>query len=408
MPTAMSAGWMDSAVSEVLESLNEERSRTRAGFNPDNLLSSGSRIQVGNSGHARNPESTMTAIGAGFEHIWKMLPALKDIPAEMLRSMPLSTVLQLNDALARETRSRKLMDADAKLQHNAELLNATPTTVEGGVDNRGSILHNARFLGGPGCSAQSIWLKGREILGTDGVPALGNYDMDAIGCGGSVTAKGWQEIHNPASPNLNLKHFHMGNVGGGSVASKRLCLEEDSSAFTVGDSLKEILYLEEFRRALYTAREAMSFALPWNKSISAICGFMQSSNFCAKDLANRPNRAALLTAFVNYTFSRNAQNWTNKLSFLTTNELAYVWTTWFGQQPSSALPAQRQEAKKQAGKGPTKPRDDLCRRFNSATGCPNPGTDCKTTYGNKLRHLCNMKLHSGKQCEKNHPRHEHK
>jgi hypothetical protein len=89
----MSAGWMDSAVSEVLESLNEERSRTRAGFNPDNLLSSGSRIQVGNSGHARNPESTMTAIGAGFEHIWKMLPALKDIPAEMLRSMPLSTVL---------------------------------------------------------------------------------------------------------------------------------------------------------------------------------------------------------------------------------------------------------------------------------------------------------------------------
>ncbi len=68
----MSAGWMDSAVSEVLESLKEERSRTRAGLNPDNLLSSGSKIQVGNGCHTRNPESTVTAIGAGFEHIWKM------------------------------------------------------------------------------------------------------------------------------------------------------------------------------------------------------------------------------------------------------------------------------------------------------------------------------------------------
>jgi hypothetical protein len=205
---------MDSAVSEVLETLNEERSRTRAGFNPDNLQSSGSRTQVGFSSQPRNPDANGAVIGAGFDHIWKMLPALKDIPAEMLRSLPLSTVLQLNDALARESRSKKLMDADAKLQHNAELLSTSPTRVEGGVDNRGSILHSARFLGGAGCSAQCIWLKAREILGTDGMPALGNYDMDAIGCGGSVTAKGWQEIHNPASPNLNLKHFHMGNVGG--------------------------------------------------------------------------------------------------------------------------------------------------------------------------------------------------
>jgi hypothetical protein len=60
----------------------------------------------------------------------------------------------------------------------------------------------------------------------------------------------------------------MGNVGGGAAASKRLCLEDDSTAFTVGDSLKEIMDLEEFKRALSTAREAMSYALPWNKSIS--------------------------------------------------------------------------------------------------------------------------------------------
>jgi hypothetical protein len=348
-----------------------------------------------------------TRLEADFGNIWRMLPPLKDIPAEMLRSLPVSTVLQLNEDLARETRNKKLMDADAKLQHNAESLAAAPTKVAGGLDNRGSILHEARFLGGAGSSAQCIWLKAREVLGTDGVPALGNYDMDAIGCGGSVTARGWQELHNLASPNLNFKFFHMGNVGGGAAASKRLCLEDDSTAFTVGDSLKEIMELEEFKRALSTAREAMSYALPWNKSISAISGFMQASNFCSKDLSNRPNKAALLTAFTNYFFTRNAQNWINKLSFLTINELAYVWTTWFGKQPVSVIPQQKVEARKPSSKSLPRPRDDLCRRFNSTTGCPNSAADCKTTYGNKLRHLCNMKNQNGKPCEKDHLRHEH-
>ncbi len=396
-----------------MENLDEERSRTRAGFG-----TGGSAVQQDQEHAPRSqgdsrwlPNDPDTASGkpeADFGNIWRMLPALRDIPAEMLRTLPLSTVLQLNEALSRETRLKKLMDADAKLQHNVETLAAAPLRVEAGFDNRGSTLHSARFPGGAGCSSQCTWLKAREILGTDGAPAIGNYDMDAIGCGGNVTAKGWQEIHNPASPNLNLKFFHMGNVGGGAAASKRLCLEEDSAAFTVGDSLMEIHDLEEFKRALNTAREAMGYALPWNKSVSAICGFMQASNYCYKDLVNRPNRAALLTGFVNYVFSRNAQNWINKLNFLTTNELAYVWTTWYGQQPSSAVPTPRQDNRKQNSKGPPKPRDDLCRRYNSAAGCPNSATECKTTYGNKLRHLCNMRSSNGKPCEKEHPRFEHK
>jgi hypothetical protein len=356
----------------------------------------------------RDPDSSHSQTGiADYGSIWRLLPALKDVPNELLRSLPLSTVLQLNEALARETRNIKTMDADTKLQHNAEALAAAPATIDRGLDNRGSVLHNARFLGGAGCSAQTIWLKAREVLGTEGVPALGNYDMDAIGCGGSVTAKGWQELHNPASAGLNLKIFHMGNVGAGSMATKRLSLEEDSAAFTVGDSLKEIMDLEEYKRALHTAREALGFALPWNKSISAICGYMQASNYCHKDLNGRPNKAALLTGFTNYVFSRNAQNWTNKLGFLSTNELAHVWSTWFGQQPSSALPVQKTDNRKANSKGPTRPRDDLCRRYNSAAGCPNAAADWKTTYGNKLRHLCNARLQNGKQCEKNHPRVEH-
>jgi hypothetical protein len=96
-----------------------------------------------------------------------------------------------NEAMARETRNKRLMDADAKLQHNAKTLHSSPKKVESGPDIRGSILHSARFLGGSLYSAQNTWLKAREILRADRVLALGNYDMDALGCGGSVTAKGW-------------------------------------------------------------------------------------------------------------------------------------------------------------------------------------------------------------------------
>lgn len=79
-----------------------------------------------------------------------MLAALRDIPAEMLRILPLSTVLQLNNVLLRGSRLKQLMNADAKLQNNAETLAAAPKKVEAGLDNRGSTLHSARFLGGQG------------------------------------------------------------------------------------------------------------------------------------------------------------------------------------------------------------------------------------------------------------------
>ncbi len=156
MPSVMPEDWMATAVTEVLETIDEERNRTRSGFNQDRPAQAplDPRSQGDSRWQTRDPDMPATRVEADFGNIWRMLPALKDIPAEMLRSLPVSTVLQLNDALARETKNKKLMDADAKLQHNAKSLAAAPTKVAGGLDNRGSILHEARFLGGAGSSAQ--------------------------------------------------------------------------------------------------------------------------------------------------------------------------------------------------------------------------------------------------------------
>jgi hypothetical protein len=55
--------------------------------------------------------------------------------------------------------------------------------------------------------------------------------------------------------------------------------------------MREIADMDAYKAALNTAREAMAAALLWNKSVSAICGFMQNTNYCGSDLAQNNKRA---------------------------------------------------------------------------------------------------------------------
>ena len=125
------------------------------------------------------------------------------------------------------------------------------------------------------------------------------------------------EIHNPASQDLKPKWFHLPNVANSGLSSKKSEGEDDS--------IKEIADLDSFNMALNTAREAMASALPWNRSVSAIVGLMQNTNYLQEDLGGNPRRAAVLTEFVDYMFGRKGLNWENSQPFLSTDELTHVW-----------------------------------------------------------------------------------
>jgi len=349
--------------------------------------------------------------GSGNLHLWKLLPSVQHLPAAFLSKLSEDHLFQLNSALARESKLSGRMQVSAKLTFNAQQLVTSPVAVPAGLDDRRDHLHAARFLGGASCSAQALWLKAREVLGAKGVVALGNYDLDSLGCGGCVTPKGWLELHNPSSNELKLKLFHMPNVGGSSLASKKVSVS-DGSSLSINDDFSEVLDLEGFRSALNALREAMCSALPWNRSIGAIMGFMVNSAFCQSDLTNNSKRAAILTEFVDYVLSRNALNWENAQPFLSTDDLSHVWTTWKGKRSSSFQP-DKKVALTGGASNPQltrRPRDDICRRFNSPGGCPNKADSCKTLYGSKLRHVCNFFLPGGrgKKCEKDHGRPDHK
>ena len=144
--------------------------------------------------------------------LWKLLPQLKDLPESLLKKLPMSAMFQLNTALSKEKKTTEKLGVNTKLTHNVKQLAKNPVVLERGRDNRREVLHPPRFLGGACSSLADQWAEARRSIGEAGVTALGNYDLDAVGCGGCVTPKGWLEIHNPASQELKLKLFHMPNM----------------------------------------------------------------------------------------------------------------------------------------------------------------------------------------------------
>jgi hypothetical protein len=96
----------------------------------------------------------------------------------------------------------------------------------------------------------------------------------------------------------------MPNVGGAAAPGRKISLDDCDTALSIGETLREIADMDAYRAALNTAREAMIAALPWNRSISAICGFMQNTNYCTADMTQNNKRAAILTEFTDYCFSR--------------------------------------------------------------------------------------------------------
>ena len=337
--------------------------------------------------------------------LWKLLPQLKDLPEALLRKLPLSTMFQLNSALAKEKKTSEKLGVNTKLAHNAKKLARNPATVEKGVDNRKDQMHPARFLGGTSCALTEQWAEARRILGESGVLPIGNYDLDAVGCGGCVTPKAWLEIHNPASQDLKLKLFHLPNVASGGLSSKKESGSEDS-----GESLKEIADMDSFRIALNTAREAMASALPWNRSFSAVVGFMLNTNYLFEELSGNNRRAAILSEFVDYIIGRNGLNWENNQPFLTTDELAHVWANWRTKRGITSKPAEKKEKKDHSSSGGAdrkKQLSEICRLFNAKTCRCQGDKECKTAWGKTLRHICNKYIAGGKMCLKDHPRADH-
>ena len=333
--------------------------------------------------------------------IWRLLPQLRSLPESLVSRLPLATMFQLNSALQKEKKNTDKLGINSRLAQNAKKIAACPVKIAEGLDNRKDVLHHARFLGGASSSLTDQWAAARATIGEGGVTALGNYDLDSVGCGGSVTPKAWQELHNPASQELKIKMFHLPNVANSGLSGKKQSQDSGEES----DSLREIADLDSYKVALNTAREAMSSALPWNRSISAIVGLMVNTNYLQEDIGGNPKRAAILAEFTDYILGRNGLNWENCQSFLTTDELIHVWSNW---KAKRGIQNKAPEKKKEKdGNSKQKEVNTICRLWNAKTCKFQSDKECKTPWGRTLKHVCNKFLPGGKICMKDHPRCDH-
>jgi len=334
--------------------------------------------------------------------LWKYLPSLSDIPEAELSGMDPNHIFLFHSALSRDRKLMAKLSVTARLAQNAKKVASTPITVAGGLDNRRDILHPARYLGGANCSNQEQWLRSRQVIGEAGHTAVGNYDLDSVGCGGSVTPKGWELLHNPASTDLKIKMFYMPNVTCSGMAAKRVSMEDGDDALAIGENLKEIVDFDGYRSALNTLREATHSVRPWDRSIGALVGFMTNTNYLQEDLRANQRRAAILSEFTDHVLARNALNYVNDHGFLTTEDLAHTWAQWKSKR-TALFQFKREEKPWSKGK-----KSDICRRFNVGV-CPKQNEkECKSYFGATLRHVCNKFTGPGRFCEKDHSRKDHK
>ena len=392
-PAALSSSQLSTAASKARKTVDAVARRHGAKFSK--------RVTAEPSADPDDDSEMEVEDSDAEQQIWKLLPQLKSLPQSLLGKIPLAAMFQLNSALQKDLKNTEKLGVNARLAQNAKKAARCPTRVAEGEDNRKDQLHEARFLGGACSSLTDQWGAARAAIGEAGILALGNYDLDAVGCGGSVTPKAWLELHNPASQELKIKMFHLPNVANSGLPTKKQDGGEE------GDSLREIADLESYRVALNTAREAMASALPWNRSISAIVGLMVNSNYLQEDIGGNPKRAAILTEFTDYILGRNALNWENSQPFLTTDDLTHVWSNWKAKRGVHAKAVEKKKDKSDSKSDSKKAASDVCRLWNAKVCSSQAEKECKTAWGKVLKHACNKFVAGGKLCMKDHPRCEH-
>ena len=390
---------------EAREAHSEEASRTRHGFHSSSDPAAQAFFRPYGPTTSQLSDQDVASLRKKFKF-------LADFSDQFIKSTPYDALLKTETTAIKISDHEKNKAISSRLSSNRDDLASTFTEILAGQDNRWDTLHASRFLPGAACLASKMWLRAREVLGPKGHIPVSTYDMNCVGLGGFVSKRGWVELHDVGSDNLSLKLFNINGCGNKVSSSSSSSPSSDSSEF------KDISELGEFKLAIRAAREALSFVHPWNKSISAIEGFLLQTNFCNTDLTGVDKPAVILTQFVDYILGENADRWRGHESFMNTGLLKGAWDAFFGAKPASSLqkskPSSSSSSQNQAQKGRgnhplysnnNSKFDDICRMFNCGK-CAKPKGTCTTKSGIPLRHICSWRSDPAKPetvCGKDHP-----
>ena len=363
---------------------------------------------------------------AQLSSIKKLYPWTESLEESLIHMIPLHKFVEMTPKPQKRDSSRQGMRD--RLVDNAMKLDspAVPTTH---LDDSGRNLCKIRVDRYPRTSVAEFMVAAKKLMPTGGIPAVDTYDMDYLGLGSTVTDRGWIEIHNPGSEFLNLKMFSRSNSLAASEGSRTsFSILSAGEALGVGDNLKEIANMGEFKQSLRSYLAASYFATPFYPAPLALVMFLEHHRYMEKYLPQY--QAKTLTKFVNQVIARNAKSWrTADVPPLSVEDLWRTWTHFCADNSingpadyASPLPAHmpRQDFRKNSAQTkkalfsssappplfqknvPLIPRSsgfDFCIRYNQGS-CPSQNrSSCILKYGGgsrTLKHICS-------KCGKNHP-----
>jgi hypothetical protein len=146
------------------------------------------------------------------------------------------------------------------------------------------------------------FITARDVIGLTNPPPLGCYDMNAVGMGGFVTARGWLELGSYGSSKMKIAYYNINNA-----ARSTKSMDEDGA---------EVKSVDEFILALRTLRSAAQFACPWNYSYLALENYFHHKEFMKEELRGNDNPARTLCQFSDFVLSENSNRWRDGSGFI--------------------------------------------------------------------------------------------
>ena len=230
----------------------------------------------------------------------------KSLPDRMINRMDFQSLVKLGNKPAKTDLTKQgLKDL---LSANSEYLKK-PQHQGSHVDDSEHLLCPVRLDRYPRTSISDFMAAAKQILKPGGVKPTKDYDMEFFGLSGSITDRGWYEIHNPGSEMMNLKMFSRANSGVASDSSRAsFSLLHSGEGVGITESLVEISSMVDFKEALRCYITASYMAVPWYPAPIALLNFLETNNYF-KSLFPEKELASVLTKFTNETMHKNAKAW---------------------------------------------------------------------------------------------------
>jgi hypothetical protein len=410
-------GGLGEETSRLREPLFEDVEAEEAS-DPDRSSSDENDSDTEHKGPYKIPKVKHTYTKAQVEEYRRDFSSLAEKSDEFIRSHSVTELIRLDNKLGggKGKGHRKLTE---RMARNLDRIKKIPTKVEAGLDNRGTILHKARFLPGATGLETEVWTEARKVLGLTGVEPISKYDFVGTGLVGKINSALIARLHNPGEKDISIKMF-----SNAAIEAARGASEKDSHPTRDFESYHDL------RMGLATLRLATHQIFWWDFSVECLDYFMNGVKFGETLFGYRPDQSQLnfVTDFIDQVLHINSERWDDQQPYMDNPAIRGKWQGDIADkfpktvaaykpnikqrkdQQSTSRPSTVSQVQAAPQRPPLEFPPDLCKKFQFGN-CVQTDKSCKNPFNpaQDRLHLCSYYFPQDKRyCRGAHTYNDHR